>query len=106
MHFTLAYPGFSLRSKPGLKLANAFGVNSKPHHYQRFNKLVELSSTYSLAGVRFDSEAGAGAATPEERAAPDAPVAVICQPYLAETPNIVGLNDEPAGRITPPLRKT
>ena len=25
-HFSLRYPGFSLRSNPGLKLANAFGV--------------------------------------------------------------------------------
>src|SRR5262249_3576611 len=26
-HFLYAYPGFSLRSNPGLKLANAFGVS-------------------------------------------------------------------------------
>jgi hypothetical protein len=29
MFFLIGYPGFSLRSNPGLKLANAFGVLTK-----------------------------------------------------------------------------
>ncbi|HSE19247.1 MAG TPA: hypothetical protein VLB46_19450, partial [Pyrinomonadaceae bacterium] len=33
--FCFAFPGFSLRSNPGLKLANAFGVKFKLHYCKR-----------------------------------------------------------------------
>src|SRR5215217_1714797 len=32
--------GFSLCSNPGLELANAFGVNSKLHHYRDFGNVL------------------------------------------------------------------
>jgi hypothetical protein len=34
MTFLIVYPGFSLGSNPGLKLANTFGVKFKLRHYQ------------------------------------------------------------------------
>jgi hypothetical protein len=33
MTLLIVYPGFSLSSNPGLKLANAFGVKFKLRHY-------------------------------------------------------------------------
>jgi len=40
----MAYPGLSLRSNPGLKLANAFGVNSNPQAIKSFGELRSVSS--------------------------------------------------------------
>ena len=41
MHFRFAYPGLSLRSNPGLKLANAFSV------LRRSVRLTNDTGTYS-----------------------------------------------------------
>src|SRR6185369_5077628 len=45
-----SYPGLSLRSNPGLKLANAFGVNSKPKLANAFgvNSKLKLANAFGV----------------------------------------------------------
>ena len=43
MTLLIVYPGFSLGSNPGLKLANAFGVKFKLRHYH-FSGLLDRVS--------------------------------------------------------------
>jgi predicted outer membrane lipoprotein len=45
-------PGLSLRSNPGLKLANAFGVIQALHHnWQRFGVIQALHHNWQRFGV-------------------------------------------------------
>jgi len=46
----MGYPGFSLRSNPGLKLANAFGVNVGPRLANGFgvNAGLKLANAFGV----------------------------------------------------------
>jgi len=62
--YLLKYPGFSLRSNPGLKLANAFGVYSDANPHQSIaseNQLHrELDIPWSAAAEEWVSDADVG----------------------------------------------
>jgi len=49
-YFWVRFPGLSLRSNPGLKLANAFGINAKPELANAFGVTRE---TFGVIGETF-----------------------------------------------------